>query len=84
MTTTSVGMRCPECAGERTRVRTMATTSDEPVVTYILIGVNVVVALGALLGGASATGSGGLGSSTLMQDGSVCRAPRSPTASTGA
>ena len=74
MTTTSVGMRCPECAGDRTRVRTMATASDEPVVTYILIGVNVVVALGALLGGASATGSGGLGSSTLLQDGSVSRA----------
>ena len=73
MTTTSVGMRCPECAGERTRVRTMATGSDEPVLTYILIGVNVVVALGALLGGGSATG-GGFGGSPLLQDGSVSRA----------
>ena len=73
MTTTSVGMRCPECASQRTRVRTMASTSDEPVLTYVLIGVNVVVALGALLGGASATG-GGIGSSTLLQDGSVSRA----------
>ncbi len=73
MTTTSVGMRCPECASQRTRVRTMASTSDEPMLTYVLIGVNVVVALGALLGGASATGSG-IGSSTLLQHGSVSRA----------
>ena len=40
MTTTSVGMRCPECASQRTRVRTMASTSEEPVLTYVLIGVN--------------------------------------------
>ena len=40
--------------------------------TYVLIGINVAVALGALLGGASATG-GGIGGSTLLQDGSVSR-----------
>jgi membrane associated rhomboid family serine protease len=53
MTPTSVGMRCPECAGERTQVRTAAAIrrSDEPSLTYLLIGVNVAIAIGSLLGG---------------------------------
>ena len=72
MTSTPVGMRCPECARDRTRVKTMRGV-EEPVLTYVLIGVNVAVALGALLSGNSATGGGGLGSS-LLADGSVSRA----------
>ena len=72
MTPTSVGMRCPECARQRQDVRTMRATSDAPVLTYILIGINVAVALGALMGGASAT-TGGIGGSTLLQEGSVSR-----------
>jgi membrane associated rhomboid family serine protease len=74
MTSTPVGMRCPECARQRQRVRTGPTTTDGPVLTYVLIGINVAVMLGALLGGASATGGGGLGGSTLLQEGSVSRA----------
>lgn len=74
MTATPVGMRCPECARQRQRVRTVRSTTAEPVLTYVLIGINVAVALGTLLGGASATGSGGLGGSTLLQEGSVSRA----------
>ena len=31
-------------------------TSTEPVVTYVLIGINVAVALGSILGGGDATG----------------------------
>jgi membrane associated rhomboid family serine protease len=50
MTTTPVGMRCPECAKQTTKVRT-AATSDDPVATYVLIGINVVVALGGLFAG---------------------------------
>ena len=46
--------------------------SDEPTLTYILIGINVLVALGGILGGASATG-GGSGGSSLLQDGAVSR-----------
>ena len=72
MTPTSVGMRCPECARQRQDVRTMRATSEQPVLTYILIGINVAVALGALLGGASAT-TGGIGGSTLLSEGSVSR-----------
>ena len=70
MTSTSVGMRCPECASQRTKVKTMANVT-EPTLTYILIGINVVVALASLLSGASATG--GVGGSTLAQDGWLTR-----------
>jgi membrane associated rhomboid family serine protease len=71
MTTTPVGMRCPECARQRTKARTVGST-DEPVLTYILIGINVAVALGAFLSGANAT-TGGVGASQLLDDGSVSR-----------
>ena len=72
MTTTSVGMRCPECSKQKTKVKSIGTGSD-PVLTYILIGINVAIALGATLSGASATGGGGAGSSTLLSEGSVSR-----------
>lgn len=52
----------------------MSSMTDEPALTYLLIGINVLVALGSLLGGASATGGGGLGSSTLLTDGALSRA----------
>jgi membrane associated rhomboid family serine protease len=74
MTPTSVGMRCPECAGQRTKVRGIGAAATEPVLTYVLIGVNVAVALGGLLSGASTTGSGGLGQSKLIGDLAVSRA----------
>jgi membrane associated rhomboid family serine protease len=74
MTSTPVGMRCPECAPQRTRARTIRSTSDEPTLTYLLIGINVLVFLGGALGGASATGGGGLGGSTLLTEGALSRA----------
>jgi membrane associated rhomboid family serine protease len=44
MTPTSVGMRCPECAGQRTKVKTVRSFQrSEPRVTYALIIVNVVL-----------------------------------------
>jgi membrane associated rhomboid family serine protease len=73
MTATPVGMRCPECANQRTRVVRRAGAPEEPVVTYVLIGINVVVALGGFLSGASTTGGGGFGGSTLLSDGAVSR-----------
>jgi membrane associated rhomboid family serine protease len=54
MTPTSVGMRCPECAKQRTKVHNMRTMSSEPRVTIGLIIINAVVFLGA--------GSFGIGS----------------------
>jgi membrane associated rhomboid family serine protease len=75
MTTTPVGMRCPECARQRADVRRVAAAGvgEEPVLTYVLIGINVAVALGSFLSGASATGGGGIGSSSLLADGAVSR-----------
>jgi membrane associated rhomboid family serine protease len=46
MTTTQVGMRCPECAKQRTKVRTLRMTSDRPVVTIALIAINVLIYFG--------------------------------------
>src|ERR671939_1687986 len=45
MTATSVGMRCPECARDTTKVRTLRSY-DRPVVTIALIAVNVLVYFG--------------------------------------
>jgi membrane associated rhomboid family serine protease len=47
MTPTPVGMRCPDCAGQRTQVRTMRSMAVEPMATYVLIAVNVLIYLGA-------------------------------------
>jgi membrane associated rhomboid family serine protease len=47
MTPTPVGMRCPECSRDRTPVRTMASIHGDPVLTYILIGINVLMFLGS-------------------------------------
>ena len=68
MTPTPVGMRCPECASDKTRVRTgPAATSQvggNPA-TVALIAINVMVFLAEM-----ATGSGGLNStsSSLIND----------------
>ena len=45
MTPTPVGMRCPECAKQRTRVMRMREMSTVPRVTYALIAINVVAFL---------------------------------------
>jgi membrane associated rhomboid family serine protease len=45
MTPTPVGMRCPECARQRTKVKTMATTRSEPRVTVAIIIACAVVFL---------------------------------------
>src|SRR4051812_49524063 len=59
MTPTPVGMRCPECARQRTKVRRgPAAYATEPTLTYILIGINVVVLLGEILSGVGAAGRG--------------------------
>src|SRR5580704_14798038 len=60
MTPTSVGMRCPECAGDRTRVRTIRTIGGtKPVVTQALIAICVVVFIGELVTGGSLSSGGG-------------------------
>jgi membrane associated rhomboid family serine protease len=60
MTPTSVGMRCPECASQKTKVRRVAKTpiggltTQRPVATYTIIAINIVAFLAELT-----TGSGG-------------------------
>jgi membrane associated rhomboid family serine protease len=46
MTPTSVGMRCPECAKQGTKVMTMRNMATRPRVTFALIAVNVLAYLG--------------------------------------
>ncbi len=56
MTATPVGMRCPECAKQKTKVRTAASIGGgDPMATYVLIGLSVLVAFGSgsVLGGNS-------------------------------
>src|ERR1700759_3268194 len=65
MTPTPVGMRCPECARQRTKVRTARTMSmQRPVATLTLIGVNVAVFVEegatAKTGGIGTIGGGGI------------------------
>jgi membrane associated rhomboid family serine protease len=65
MTPTPVGMRCPECARQRTRVTRGALGPgryDTPA-TFVLIGLNVAAFLAEIAGGAG--GFSGTGSSVI-------------------
>jgi membrane associated rhomboid family serine protease len=66
MTSTPVGMRCPDCAGQRQRVHTMRSMHVDPIVTYVLIGINVLMFLGSGGGGGILTGGGSGGSSVFL------------------
>ncbi len=68
MTSTPVGMRCPECASQRTKVVRMRDTSSGPVVTYALIAINVIVFLAEGGGALSISGSP---SGSLYEKGSL-------------
>jgi membrane associated rhomboid family serine protease len=63
MTSTSVGMRCPECARQTTKVRVgqaaFGKDASKMPATYALIGINVIVFLAELLGGGAGSFSGG-------------------------
>jgi len=51
MTATPVGMRCPECSRQKTQVRTLRNIYAQPTVTYVLIGINVLMYLGLVVSG---------------------------------
>jgi len=70
MTTTPVGMRCPECAKQRTKVKRMRDMSTVPRVTYALIAINVAAFL-TEQGQLSVTGSGIYGS--VVEEGDLYR-----------
>jgi len=52
MTPTPVGMRCPECARQRTQVRTARNLRAEPQLTYAIIAINVLVFVAQVAAGA--------------------------------
>jgi membrane associated rhomboid family serine protease len=61
MTSTPVGMRCPECSKQTTKVRNLArTAADSMEVTRALIAVSVIVFVAQLASGGSLRGSGGI------------------------
>jgi membrane associated rhomboid family serine protease len=59
MTPTPVGMRCPECSRERTKVKTIRSGSSGPIVTQALIAINVAVYIAESAAGSSLSGGGG-------------------------
>jgi membrane associated rhomboid family serine protease len=68
MTPTPVGMRCPECARQKTQVRTIRTMSADPQLTYAIIAINVLIFVAQI-----ATGAGGFNatSGTVYRDGAL-------------
>jgi membrane associated rhomboid family serine protease len=47
MTATPVGMRCPDCARQKTQTRSLQSIAVEPIATYVLVALNVAVFFGA-------------------------------------
>src|SRR4051794_15636719 len=57
MTPTPVGMRCPECSKDRTKVRTVDSVgSDATRVTTALIAINAIAFLGEIASNGTANG----------------------------
>jgi membrane associated rhomboid family serine protease len=67
MTTTPVGMRCPDCAKQRTKVVRMREMPTGPQVTYALIAINVI----AFLAEGRLTGGSGGGAGNLFNRGAL-------------
>jgi membrane associated rhomboid family serine protease len=59
MTPTPVGMRCPECARERTKVKTIRNAPSAPIVTQTLIALNAIMFIAETATGAPLGGGGG-------------------------
>jgi len=61
MTPTPVGMRCPECSRQKTKVRTAATIRRDPQLTYVLIALNFIAFVAMTAGGGGGLTSRGGG-----------------------
>src|ERR1700749_2711489 len=59
MTPTPVGMRCPECSRERTRVQRLPSLNQTPGATQALMAINVIAFLAETAAGAPRGGGGG-------------------------
>jgi membrane associated rhomboid family serine protease len=66
MTPTPVGMRCPECAKQRTQVRNLAQPRGGTEVTRVLIAINVIAFVAELSSG-SGGGFGNAGGSVVQR-----------------
>jgi membrane associated rhomboid family serine protease len=67
MTTTPVGMRCPDCARQRTKVVRMREMTNTPQVTVALIAINVI----AFLAEGSFSVSSSAGGGTISEKGEL-------------
>jgi membrane associated rhomboid family serine protease len=76
MTTTAVGMRCPECARQRTQVRRMRDMPTGPQVTIALIAINVIVFLTE--GSHALTISGAAETGSVIREGALLGSSESP------
>jgi membrane associated rhomboid family serine protease len=76
MTTTPVGMRCPECAKQRTKVKRLRDTRTGPQVTIALIVLNVIVFLTE--GSHAFSISGGAESGSVIREGALLGSSESP------
>ena len=76
MTTTPVGMRCPDCARQRTKVVRMRELTNAPQVTVTLIAINVI----AFLAKGSFSVSNGAGGGTISEKGELLGSGLQPAA----
>ena len=67
MSPTPVGMRCPDCAGQKTKVHTARSMVVEPTVTYVLIAINVAVFFAQVL----TEGGARVGDGRVYQEGAL-------------
>jgi membrane associated rhomboid family serine protease len=75
MTPTPVGMRCPECSRQRTKVVRMRDMARVPQLTYALIAINVIVFLAE---GSSAFTIEGTAAGTVATKGALLGSSESP------
>jgi membrane associated rhomboid family serine protease len=59
MTPTPVGMRCPECSRDRTKVKTIRSVASTPIVTQALIAINIAVFIAETAAKAPLSGGSG-------------------------
>ncbi len=78
MTTTPVGMRCPECAKQRTKVKRIRDTATVPRVTYALIAINVAVFLTEGSGAFAISGGSGPSSKVFTEGALIGSLPGVP------
>jgi membrane associated rhomboid family serine protease len=76
MTTTAVGMRCPECAKQRTKVVRLRDRSTRPQLTIALIVVNVIVFLAE--GSHAFSFSGATETGSVIREGALLGSSESP------